>query len=161
MKEDSLGVTLKKHRRYRNITQKQAAEEIGMDVRQYRKYETGAVPSIKTYERLAKFLGCAVESISSKEISGSYLETKEYKTKKRANRRMKKAKDRLNAKKRRHQYAKKYKKWMPKDQWLEMMRPKWEKMRRKKLERVNRKRENGVPLTDRERKFLQSMENAQ
>ena len=160
MREDSLGVTLKKHRRYRNITQKQAADEMGMSVRQYRKYETGAVPSIRTYERLARFLGCAVESISAKEISGSYLETKEYKSRKRANRRKKKAKDRLNARKRRHQYAKKYRKWMPKDQWLEMMRPKWEKMRKKKLERVNRKRENGVPLTDREIKFLQSMGNA-
>lgn len=160
MKNDSLGVTIKKVRRRRGkMTQAVAAAQMGMTKRQLSKYETGAEPSAKTYQTLAKWMGCPVEVLTVLELSGSYYDTAEYKKRKRAKGRKKK-KRLYGEKKRKHQYAKKYRKWLPKDQWLEMMRPKWEKMRRKKLERVNRKRENGVPLTDRERKFLQSMENA-
>ena len=160
---DSLGLTLKKARRLRNLTQIEAAKAIGISHQSLKKFETGGVPTAKMYEKLAFWLGTPVEAITPLEIKGTYYKTKAYKKSHRPKRtkvlRKKLSKEaEEDSRKKLSRYAKKYRKWMPKEQWLEMMRPKWEKMRKRKYSSLTKKLSKGEALTQKQFDFLKEME---
>ena len=123
---------MRKRRRLLNIrSQKIAAQMVGVNAHTYAVWERGSVPSPDGYDKLAKWVGCPVEVLTSLKCAGTFPLTNEY----RKRHRKKKLHSKTSLK---PIHRKKKRKWLSDEEFkaqCEKNREKWLKKMEKAKER--------------------------